>query len=221
LSADGAFVEPAKNGSIQTITITATSVQDGTKSGTATVTIAAAQPTVTGVTVSPSAPSLAGGATQQFAASVAGANSPSQGVTWSTNKGQISAGGLLTAPAVTASAQTGTVTATSTLDPTKSGTATFTIPAAVVAPVTRTVSLVLGEIPGPAVNLTGIMVSFHAAPGPHATGTALYQSASETTDASGLLSFTVDGSAIAAGATGLLAVLMPDGRHYLGLVAVA
>lgn len=42
INSAGVFTAPAQTGSVQTVTITATSVQDGTKSGTATVTIAAA-----------------------------------------------------------------------------------------------------------------------------------------------------------------------------------
>lgn len=84
----------------------------------------------------------------------------------------------------------------------------------------RTVTIRLGDENGPAANRTGLMVSFHAASGPHATGTALYQSASESTDANAVLTFSMQTSAIAAGDAGLLAVLMADGHHYLGRVMV-
>jgi lysophospholipase L1-like esterase len=92
-------------------------------------TTAAAGATVTGVTVSPSTANVSGGATQAFSATVSGTNSPSQAVTWSTNVGSINSSGVYTAPAATGSAQTATVTATSSQDGTKSGTATVTIPA--------------------------------------------------------------------------------------------
>lgn len=83
-------------------------------------------PTVTGVTVIPSA---ATGSTQ-FSATVQGANSPSQGVTWSkSGAGTIDANGTYTAPAQTQAVQTATVTATSTTDPTKSNSASVTIAA--------------------------------------------------------------------------------------------
>lgn len=98
--------------------------------------------------------------------------------------------------------------------------ATLTTSAA--ANTTRTVTFELRLDAGTlAANLTGAMVSFHAASGPHVTGAALYQSSSETTDASGIISFTFTSSAIAVGASGLLAVLLPDGRHFLGLVQVS
>jgi hypothetical protein len=125
INSSGVFTAPAATGVEQVITITATSVADNTKSGTATVTIAAvaAPPTVTSVTVSPS--TATGSAT--FAATVNGTNSPSQAVTWSTNGGSITSGGVFTAPVQTSSTQTITVTATSVFDNTKSGTAMVTI----------------------------------------------------------------------------------------------
>jgi lysophospholipase L1-like esterase len=87
-------------------------------------------PTVTGVSVTPSAASVAGGQSQQFSATVSGTGGPSQAVTWSATAGAVSASGLFTAPAASAGVQAVTVTATSVADPTKSATATVTIPAA-------------------------------------------------------------------------------------------
>lgn len=72
-----------------------------------------------------------------------------------------------------------------------------------------------------AANLTGLMVSFYAATGPHTAGVALYQSATETTDANGVLSFTFDSTDIASGGTGLLSVLSSAGLHFLGNATVA
>ena len=98
---------------------------------------------ITGVAVSPAAQSLAGGATQQFSAVVSGTASPAQTVTWTTSNGPqapagvtagtITAAGLFTAPAATSATQSITVTATSTLDNTKVGTATVTVSALVVS----------------------------------------------------------------------------------------
>lgn len=99
---------------------------------------AGGSPTVSSVTVSPATPSVTGGATQQFAAVVAGTNNPGQGVTWSASAGTINASGLFTAPAATGASQSITVTATSTVDGTKSGTATVTVPATGAPPVTYT-----------------------------------------------------------------------------------
>jgi hypothetical protein len=85
--------------------------------------------TVTNVTVTPSTATLAGGATVDFDWVINGSNSPSQAATVTTSLGTINSAGVLTAPAATSSAQSGTVTVTSTQDPTKSGTATFTVAA--------------------------------------------------------------------------------------------
>lgn len=95
-------------------------------------------PTVSSVTVSPSTPTVSGSTTQQFAATVAGTNNPGQGVTWAASAGTINSSGLFTAPAATASSQSITITATSTVDNTKSGTATVTVPATGTPPVTYT-----------------------------------------------------------------------------------
>lgn len=95
-------------------------------------------PTVSSVTVSPATPSVTGGTTQQFSATVTGTNNPGQGVTWAASAGTISAGGLFTAPAATASPQSITITATSMVDGTKSGSTTVTVPATGAPPVTYT-----------------------------------------------------------------------------------
>ncbi len=86
-------------------------------------------PTVTGVTVTPSTATVQKGTTKQFSATVEGTNNPSQNVTWSVNStsgSSISTSGLLTVVAGETAA-TLTVTATSTVDNTKSGMATVTV----------------------------------------------------------------------------------------------
>jgi Bacterial Ig-like domain (group 2). len=90
-------------------------------------------PIVTSVTVTPAVISVRKGNTQSFSATVAGTNSPSQTVTWSVY-GDTSANtvidinGLLTV-AADETVNTLTVKATSTVDSTKSGTATVTVQA--------------------------------------------------------------------------------------------
>lgn len=131
LSASGLFTAPAASSSAQTITVTATSTVDATKSGSAIITVDALVATVTSVTVTPTTLTLLGDGTQQFSAVVDGANSPAQTVTWTkSGGGTISASGLYTAPSAIATDQVVTVTATSTVDGTKAGTATITILAA-------------------------------------------------------------------------------------------
>ncbi|MEA4854507.1 MAG: chitobiase/beta-hexosaminidase C-terminal domain-containing protein [Christensenella sp.] len=84
-------------------------------------------PIVTSVTVSPATASVKNGSTQSFTATVNGENSPAQTVTWSVSGNSsasttIDASGLLTIGS-DETAETLTVTATSTVDTTKNGTA--------------------------------------------------------------------------------------------------
>lgn len=82
---------------------------------------------VTDVTVTPATATLTG-APVDFDWVINGTNSPSQAATVTTSLGTINSAGVLIV-AQTSSAQNGTVTVTSTQDPTKSGTATFTVAA--------------------------------------------------------------------------------------------
>ena len=94
------------------------------------ITIAAPDPTVSSVTVSPATVTVKKGDTQQFTASVKGTNDPAQTVTWTLEGDHHNAttisGGLLTLSAEE-TAQTLTVKAASTVDESKSGTATVTV----------------------------------------------------------------------------------------------
>ncbi len=86
---------------------------------------------VSSVTVSPNAVSVNKGKSQSFTATVSGDNSPSQAVSWrvdgkNSNDTTISNNGLLTI-ALDETATQLTVTATSTADPDKEGTATITV----------------------------------------------------------------------------------------------
>jgi hypothetical protein len=127
IDGSGHFTAPASTGSAQTSTVRATSVQDSSKSGTSTVTIPAA--TVSAVAVSPNPATVTGGGSQNFTASVSGTHNPGQSVSWTASLGTIDSSGHFTAPAATNAIQSATITATSTLDVTKSGTATATVPA--------------------------------------------------------------------------------------------
>ncbi len=160
ISSTGAFTAPSATSSVQTITVTATSTVDPSRSGTATVTIAAtttttpATATVSNVAVTPTTATLSGGGNQQFAVSVTGTNSPSQAVTWTASVGTISASGLYTAPTATSSAQTATITAKSTLDVSKTGTAAVTISAMIVVPIPVVTTGTFPPIPTGLVNPT-------------------------------------------------------------------
>lgn len=125
------FTAPARSTDV-TFNITATSVVDPDFSDYATVTVLAAvvaPPEVTSVVVTP-ATATTNGAAVQLSATVLGLNNPGQGVTWTTALGTVSSSGRYVPPALTSSARTTKVRATSTVDPTKFGEATITIEAA-------------------------------------------------------------------------------------------
>lgn len=113
-----------------TLTVKAASTLDSSKSDTATVTVSNVVATVTTVTVAPKTASVAKGGTRTFTATVAGTGSPAQTVTWEVTGGiagtAISTAGVLTVAAAE-TATSLTVKATSTVDNTKSDTATVTV----------------------------------------------------------------------------------------------
>ena len=128
--------------SAATVTVTATSSEDSSKSGKATVTVAAGTgaPTISSVGVACSPSTIAINATSQCAATVKGTGSFSSTVTWTASGGTIGSSGLLTA---TGSAGSVKVTATSTQDTTKSGSAAITVQAQ--TPQSKHVILVMEE----------------------------------------------------------------------------
>lgn len=93
-------------------------------------------PTVSTVSINPTTATVSGGGTQQFTATATGTNNPAQSFNWSATGGTVSGAGLFTAPAATASIQNITITAQSTVDTTKSSTATVSVPATGAPPVT-------------------------------------------------------------------------------------
>jgi hypothetical protein len=148
-----------------TRTITATSVEDPTKSGGAslTVTLAAA-----GVTVTPATASISTIQTQQFTATVV--NITNTAVTWKVDGvqggnatvGRISAAGLYT-PSPTTTTGPHSITATSVADPTKSGSATVTVTliGVTVAPATASISTIqTQQFTATVVNSTNLAVTW-------------------------------------------------------------
>ena len=131
ITSGGSYTAPAKAG---TDTVTATSIADDTKSGSASVkvTTASSTPTVTSVAVSPTTSTVTTGGSEQFNATVQGTATDTS-VTWRAALGTVSSSGAYTAPA---KAGTDKVTATSNADSSKSASATVTItaPAATPAP---------------------------------------------------------------------------------------
>jgi hypothetical protein len=125
ITSAGLYTAPATGGSD---VVTATSVQDTSKSATSSVTVTVAA-TITSITVNPATISLNGNAQSQFTATVTGTGSYSSTVTWSALKGSITSTGLYTAPSAVGS---DTVTATSAADSSKSASCVVTVQTAVV-----------------------------------------------------------------------------------------
>ena len=120
IDSSGLLTAPGSSGSV---TVTATSTQDTAKAGSATVTVQSSS-SITSVSVSCTPTTVAPSASSQCSATVQGTGSYSTGVTWTASSGSISSAGLWTAPTTTGSV---TITAKSTQDTTKSGTATVTV----------------------------------------------------------------------------------------------
>jgi hypothetical protein len=124
----------AEDESSATLQVTATSTFDATRQGSAAVAVPVpAAPAVTGVTVSPPTATVERGGSQAFAAAVAATGGAPQTVTWQVSGNasadtRISADGLL-AVAAGESAATLQVTATSTFDATRQGSAAVAVPA--------------------------------------------------------------------------------------------
>ena len=114
------------------VTITATSVEDGTKSGTCTLTVGGggtpATDSVISVTVVPATLSVAPSSTTNVGAIVAVTGEAPQTVTWSANNEGVSVSnvGEVTVGALADNTEV-VITATSTFDTTKSGTCTLTV----------------------------------------------------------------------------------------------
>src|SRR5450631_167283 len=148
VTSSGLYVAPASVPSPAQVIVTATSVQDMSKSASATVTVA---PPVA-VSVLPRSTKVVIGTQLQFQAHVTGTTNTT--VIWSLGGagcsgsacGVLSSAGLYTAPnAIPAPAQV-SITATSVADPTKSSTATATIvPPVVVTISPKTAQVVAGK----------------------------------------------------------------------------
>jgi uncharacterized repeat protein (TIGR02543 family) len=139
IGADGVLTVGA-NETADTLTVTVTSTFDATKWGTATVIPSG----VTGVTVTPNPATVKKGTTQPFTATVTVKGNADTTVTWSVVGGAagttISADGVLTVGA-NETADTLTVTATSTFDATKWDTATVTVAANAAPPIVTKVTV--------------------------------------------------------------------------------
>jgi hypothetical protein len=129
ISADG-LLTISPNEPATSLTVTATSSYDNTKSTTATVTVTPLPAAVLSVTVSPAAARVEQGESVQFAAAVVNQGGAANGVSWSVAGSSaataISADGLL-AVGATETASMFSVIAASTFDPTVADTATVMV----------------------------------------------------------------------------------------------
>ena len=129
ISQSGLYTAPSVTPVPSSVTVTATSQADWTRSGFSTVTIS---PNIT-ISVAPSAIQLTTGQQTQFKAIVAGSTNTT--VTWTlsgtgcsgSSCGTLSQGGLYTAPAQVTSTLKVAVKATAQADPSKSATAAVTV----------------------------------------------------------------------------------------------
>jgi len=133
ISAAGLYAAPSTISTQQTVTITATSAADTSKTGSVTVTLT---PPIA-VSITPPAATLGQSQTQQFTATVA--NTSNTAVTWSISPaatGSISNTGLYTAPGTISTQQIVTIAATSAADATKTASATITLTPPIVVSIT-------------------------------------------------------------------------------------
>ncbi|HEY0795129.1 MAG TPA: hypothetical protein VGD64_05040 [Acidisarcina sp.] len=146
ITSNGVYTAPSLPPPVATTaTITATSVQDATQSGSSTINLSPGSGVITGVTVTCSASSLVAGTTTNCSANVVGTGSFSQSVLWSASAGTVDALGHLTGPP---SGTSVTVQAVSQQDPTQVGTLTLPllipphlgVPVAVTTSTTATIS---------------------------------------------------------------------------------
>jgi hypothetical protein len=129
ITSSGLYTAPTDVPSPDSVTVTATTVADPSKSDTASVSLLAAVI----ITVSPASPKVTMGATQQFTANVQ--NAIDSTVFWTVSGtgcsgstcGTITSGGLYTPPRVVPSPPSVTITATSVEDTAKSDAADATL----------------------------------------------------------------------------------------------
>jgi hypothetical protein len=130
----GHYTAPATVPASTSITLSATSVLDSSKSAAVPVTIVLASPIVS-VSVTPSSATVAVGKSQQFAATLTGTAITNATVSWSVNGivggnaalGTVTTAGLYTAPAAIPASTPITLTATSAQDPRQSAAVPITI----------------------------------------------------------------------------------------------
>ena len=140
INSSGLYTAPAVS-TTTSVTVTAVSAADSTKSASAKVTVSPASSQPISVSVTPTSATVTSGKTQQFTATVSGGSNTA--VTWevdgisggNSTVGTISSGGLYTAPTVSTTTSI-TVEAVSVADATKSSSASITVSPASTPPPT-------------------------------------------------------------------------------------
>ncbi len=131
ISNTGLYTAPQNMPSPPTLTVTATSVADPSKSASATVTVMSDVSMI----VSPGTAAMELGAFRQFAASVTGSGNPNRGVNWGLGGpgcsgaacGTVDSSGLFTAPQILPAPPSVSLTARSVADPSKAASAMITV----------------------------------------------------------------------------------------------
>jgi len=131
ISASGLYTAPNDLLASTSVTVTATSQADPSKSSSTTATIASNESVGA---ISPASPTVNTSAQQQFSTTVSGSSTDTS-VTWSAVSGSFSStvAGLYTAPATVPAGGTDTVTAKSNADPSKSASTAVTITSSVLS----------------------------------------------------------------------------------------
>lgn len=159
ISASGIYTAPADLPASPTVNVTATSVEDTTKSATAQITITS---DIT-IALTPSSAGVELGATQAFHATIGSAGHPDTTVRWSlsgatcpTSCGTVDLGGNYTAPEILPAPATGTITAQSVADPSKQASAPITITSKFTLQITAPQSVPAGGSASIVVTLTPV-----------------------------------------------------------------
>ncbi len=134
ITSSGLYTAPDTAPSSGLVTVTATSQQDNKKLGSGSLKVNGQGNSVTSVVVSATPSSVTLGQTSTCTATVSGKGNYSTSVTWAATGGTITQSGVFT-PSVTG---TGTCTATSTQDTSKSNTASIGVTSAPITPATVT-----------------------------------------------------------------------------------
>ena len=126
ISSSGFYTAPPAIASLQTVTVTVTSLADSTVKAISAITLA---PATVSVALNPSSAALSASQTQPFTATVTGSTNTT--VTWSISPavGAISSSGVYTAPPAIAASSRVTVTATSVADPSQTASAVISLQA--------------------------------------------------------------------------------------------